>query len=121
MLTAGVVFEIAPAGGVRIRVISQAPLRSGIGGSSTYGIALGRALATAVDVELPVHGAQARAVIVDNDRGFRLYLLELETGAVLPVPVALVVSLELSGDDADALVKSVIGDCKRKLGAELLG
>lgn len=27
----------------------------------------------------------------------------------------------LSGDDADALVQSVIGDCKRKLGAELLG
>ena len=52
-LTAGVVFEIAPAGGVRIRVISQAPLRSGIGGSSTYGIALGRALAKAIDVALP--------------------------------------------------------------------
>lgn len=27
----------------------------------------------------------------------------------------------LSGDDADALVQSVIGDCKTKLGAELLG
>ena len=27
----------------------------------------------------------------------------------------------LSGEEADALVQSVIGDCRRKLGAELLG
>ena len=27
----------------------------------------------------------------------------------------------LSGDDADALVQNIIGDCKKKLGAELLG
>ena len=43
-LTAAVAFSLVPQGGVRIRVISQAPFRSGIGGSSSYGIALARAL-----------------------------------------------------------------------------
>jgi D-glycero-alpha-D-manno-heptose-7-phosphate kinase len=43
-LTAAVTFSVVPQGGVRIRVISQAPFRSGIGGSSSYGIALMRAL-----------------------------------------------------------------------------
>lgn len=43
-LTAGVAFAIAPAGGIRVRVLSQAPLRSGIGGSSAYGVALARAV-----------------------------------------------------------------------------
>jgi len=51
-LTAGVSFAIVPDGGVRVRVISQAPLRSGIGGSSAYGIALGRALGEAVGNDL---------------------------------------------------------------------
>lgn len=52
-LTAGVAFAIVPSGGVRIRVMSQAPLRSGIGGSSAYGIALGRALGEAIGEVLP--------------------------------------------------------------------
>jgi len=52
-LTAGVAFAIVPNGGVRVRVISQAPLRSGIGGSSSYGIALGRALGEAIGEALP--------------------------------------------------------------------
>lgn len=43
-LTAAVAFSVVPQGGVRVRVISQAPYRSGIGGSSSYGIALLRAL-----------------------------------------------------------------------------
>jgi D-glycero-alpha-D-manno-heptose-7-phosphate kinase len=43
-LTAAVVFSVVPRGGVRVRVINQAPYRSGIGGSSSYGIALVRAL-----------------------------------------------------------------------------
>ncbi len=43
-LTAALSFAVAPQGGVRVEVLSQAPLRSGIGGSSSYGIALVRAL-----------------------------------------------------------------------------
>lgn len=43
-LTAAVAFSLVPQGGVRIRVINQAPLRSGIGGSSSYGVALLRGL-----------------------------------------------------------------------------
>ncbi len=43
-LSAAVAFSVVPHGGVRIRVLSQAPFRSGIGGSSSYGIALVRAL-----------------------------------------------------------------------------
>jgi D-glycero-alpha-D-manno-heptose-7-phosphate kinase len=43
-LTAAVAFSVVPRGGVRVRVINQAPYRSGIGGSSSYGIALLRAL-----------------------------------------------------------------------------
>lgn len=44
-LTAAVAFAMAPAGRSRVRVLSQAPIRSGIGGSSAYGIALARGLA----------------------------------------------------------------------------
>lgn len=43
-LTAAVVFSMVPEGGVRVRVERQAPFRSGIGGSSSYGIALAWAL-----------------------------------------------------------------------------
>lgn len=44
-LTAAVAFALVREGGVRVRVERQAPFRSGIGGSSSYGIALARALA----------------------------------------------------------------------------
>jgi D-glycero-alpha-D-manno-heptose-7-phosphate kinase len=44
-LTAAVAFALAPEGRARVTVISQAPLRSGVGGSSAYGIALARGLA----------------------------------------------------------------------------
>jgi D-glycero-alpha-D-manno-heptose-7-phosphate kinase len=43
-LTAALAFTLAPGGGVRVRVERQAPYRSGIGGSSSYGIALATAL-----------------------------------------------------------------------------
>jgi D-glycero-alpha-D-manno-heptose-7-phosphate kinase len=43
-LTAAVSFAVVPEGGVRVRVLAQAPVRSGIGGSSTYGVALVRGL-----------------------------------------------------------------------------
>jgi D-glycero-alpha-D-manno-heptose-7-phosphate kinase len=44
-LTAGVIFSLAPRGGLRVRVLQQAPLRSGLGGSSAYGVALASAVA----------------------------------------------------------------------------
>jgi D-glycero-alpha-D-manno-heptose-7-phosphate kinase len=52
-LTAAVAFSVRPRGGVRVQVVSQAPYRSGIGGSSSYGIALLRALTELVG-EAPV-------------------------------------------------------------------
>ena len=41
-LTAAVCFAIRPRGGVRVRVLEQAPLGSGLGGSSSYAVALAR-------------------------------------------------------------------------------
>jgi len=52
-LTAAVAFAFVPEGRVRVRVEAQAPYRSGIGGSSTFGIALARALAELVGRKLP--------------------------------------------------------------------
>ncbi len=43
-LTAAVCFAVRPGGGLRVRVVSQPPVGSGLGGSSTYGIALTRAV-----------------------------------------------------------------------------
>jgi D-glycero-alpha-D-manno-heptose-7-phosphate kinase len=43
-LTAAICFALIPEGGLRVQVLSQAPIGSGLGGSSTYGIALCRAL-----------------------------------------------------------------------------
>ncbi len=43
-LTAAIAFALAPDGGLRIRVLRQAPFRSGLGGSSAYGVALSRAI-----------------------------------------------------------------------------
>jgi D-glycero-alpha-D-manno-heptose-7-phosphate kinase len=43
-LTAAISFALVPSGGVRVRVERQAPYCSGIGGSSSYGIALATAL-----------------------------------------------------------------------------
>ena len=44
-LTAAICFHLAPHGGLRVDVVEQAPMGSGLGGSSTYGIALARASA----------------------------------------------------------------------------
>lgn len=43
-LTAAVCFHLRPDGGLRVRVLEQAPMGSGLGGSSTYGVALCRAV-----------------------------------------------------------------------------
>jgi D-glycero-alpha-D-manno-heptose-7-phosphate kinase len=43
-LTAAVCFAIRSTGGVRVRVHDQAPLGSGLGGSSSYAVALARAV-----------------------------------------------------------------------------
>ncbi len=43
-LTAAVVFHLRPAAGVAVRVLEQAPVGSGLGGSSAYGMALASAL-----------------------------------------------------------------------------
>ena len=44
-LTAAICFHLAPHGGLRVDVLEQAPMGSGLGGSSTYGVALARASA----------------------------------------------------------------------------
>jgi len=43
-LTAAVAFSCRPAGGLRIRVLAQAPVGSGLGGSSAYAVAVARAV-----------------------------------------------------------------------------
>jgi D-glycero-alpha-D-manno-heptose-7-phosphate kinase len=48
-LTAAVAFALVEEGGVRVRVAKQAPYRSGLGGSSAYGVALARAIAECLD------------------------------------------------------------------------
>jgi D-glycero-alpha-D-manno-heptose-7-phosphate kinase len=43
-LTAAVCFELRPGGGARVRVLEQAPFGSGLGGSSSYAVALARSV-----------------------------------------------------------------------------
>jgi D-glycero-alpha-D-manno-heptose-7-phosphate kinase len=43
-LTAAVCFALRSTGGVRVRVLEQAPIGSGLGGSSSYAVALARAV-----------------------------------------------------------------------------
>jgi D-glycero-alpha-D-manno-heptose-7-phosphate kinase len=51
-LTAAMCFALRPAGGVRVRIVEQAPVGSGIGGSSSYAVALARAVLTLEDRSL---------------------------------------------------------------------
>lgn len=44
-LTAAICFHLAPHGGLAVHVLEQAPMGSGLGGSSSYGVALTRATA----------------------------------------------------------------------------
>ncbi|RLE21985.1 MAG: hypothetical protein DRJ65_14845 [Acidobacteria bacterium] len=44
-LTAAICFHLAPRGGLKVDVLSQAPMGSGLGGSSAFGVALTRAAA----------------------------------------------------------------------------
>lgn len=43
-LTAAVCFQLCPEGGLRVHSLAQAPIGSGLGGSSAYGVALARAV-----------------------------------------------------------------------------
>jgi D-glycero-alpha-D-manno-heptose-7-phosphate kinase len=67
-LTAAVVFALAPGGGFRVRVERQAPYCSGIGGSSTYGIALAHAMAELCGVD----HSESRMVALVRDLEARL-------------------------------------------------
>ena len=51
-LSAAVVFALRREGGVRIRVRSQAPLGSGLGGSSAYAVALARGVSALGDAKI---------------------------------------------------------------------
>jgi D-glycero-alpha-D-manno-heptose-7-phosphate kinase len=74
-LTAAVAYSLWPDGGVRVRVFGQAPLGSGLGGSSTYAMALGRALLTACD--LKIEDPQ----LVGTMRDLEARVLRVPTGA----------------------------------------
>jgi D-glycero-alpha-D-manno-heptose-7-phosphate kinase len=52
-LSAAVALAIRPAGGVRVRVHSQASLGSGLGGSSAYAVALARGILAALGEDMP--------------------------------------------------------------------
>jgi D-glycero-alpha-D-manno-heptose-7-phosphate kinase len=51
-LSAAIAFAVRPTAGVRVRVHSQAPLGSGLGGSSAYAVALARGILTALGEEM---------------------------------------------------------------------
>jgi len=73
-LSAAVSFAVRPAGGVRVRVHSQASLGSGLGGSSAYAVALARGILAALDQEMAVD----RLVILARDLEARI--LTVPTG-----------------------------------------
>ncbi len=51
-LTAAICFHLAPRGGLRVNVLSQPPMGSGLGGSSTFGVALTRAVTKICELDL---------------------------------------------------------------------
>ena len=73
-LSAAVVFATDPVGGVRIKVRDQAPYRSGIGGSSTYGVALAKAMGEIVG------RPRSEERLVSLVRDLEARLLETPTG-----------------------------------------
>ena len=73
-LSAAVAFAVRPAGGVRIRVHSQASLGSGLGGSSAYAVALARGILTALGEEME----DERLVLLARDLEARV--LRVPTG-----------------------------------------
>jgi D-glycero-alpha-D-manno-heptose-7-phosphate kinase len=73
-LSAAVAFALRPAGGVRVRVHSQASLGSGLGGSSAYAVALARGILAALGEEMAVD----RLVMLARDLEARI--LTVPTG-----------------------------------------
>jgi D-glycero-alpha-D-manno-heptose-7-phosphate kinase len=73
-LSAAVAFAVRPAGGVRVRVHSQASLGSGLGGSSAYAVALARGILTALGEEME----DERLVLLARDLEARI--LTVPTG-----------------------------------------
>ena len=73
-LSAAVAFAVRPAGGVRVRVHSQASLGSGLGGSSAYAVALARGVLTALGEEME----DERLVLLARDLEARI--LTVPTG-----------------------------------------
>lgn len=74
-LTAAVAFAVMPVGGVRVRVLSQASLGSGLGGSSAYGVALARGILIVRAKELADH------LLVGLVRDLEARILGVPTGA----------------------------------------
>lgn len=73
-LSAAVAFAVRPAGGVRVRVRSQAALGSGLGGSSAYAVALARGILSVAGEEM----ADERLVLLARDLEARV--LAVPTG-----------------------------------------
>jgi D-glycero-alpha-D-manno-heptose-7-phosphate kinase len=73
-LSAAVAFAVLPAGGVRVRVHSQASLGSGLGGSSAYAVALARGILAALGKDMP----DAQLVMLARDLEARV--LAVPTG-----------------------------------------
>jgi D-glycero-alpha-D-manno-heptose-7-phosphate kinase len=73
-LSAAVALAARPEGGVRIRVLSQASLGSGLGGSSAYAVALARGVFTSLGEEI----ADKRLVVLARDLEARI--LGIPTG-----------------------------------------
>lgn len=100
-LTAAIAYHLRPAGGITVQVLRQAPLGSGLGGSSAYGVALARAVA-ALDGRAMDDGA-----VVNLIRDLEARILQVATGtqdhwaAVCGGAIAL--HLEPGGDRVEKL------------------
>ncbi len=100
-LTAAVAYHLVPHGGLEVTVLDQAPVGSGLGGSSAYAVALIRAVAEVAGLRL------ARREVVTLARDLEARVLSAPTGtqdhwaAVLGGTVAL--HLEPGGERVERL------------------
>lgn len=101
-LTAAVCFALRSTGGVRVRVREQAPVGSGLGGSSSYAVALARAVLALEDRAL---GDRALADLL---RDLEVRVLGAPTGVQDHWPAirggALALHLEPGGESVETLV-----------------
>ncbi len=112
-LTAAVVGHFLPCGGVRVRVLEQLPVGSGLGGSSVYAVALARACLAVSRQKL------SRRRLVATLRDLEAMVLQAPTGTQDYYPALLPGVLAIHHRPGGEVVER-IAVRKRWLGAHLL-